>query len=49
MGTDNRSENSILLKLLHHTISNHSVLASELQMIQINYLCSWLFSVISVM
>lgn len=33
MDTDNSNENSILLKLLRHSISNHSVLASELQMV----------------
>lgn len=45
MGTDNSNENSVL----RHSISNHSVLVSELKIIQINCLCSCLFSIISVM
>lgn len=39
----------LLLKLLRHSISNHSVLTSEFQMIQISCLCSCLFSVIYIM
>lgn len=40
---------TVMKTILRHSISVHSVLASELKMMQINCLCSCLFSVISVM